>query len=574
MEAGKSKQRSTFVRWFEAFRRRVSSGSAPDSENRQNPAPDLTRVEITEEAKQRFAQVQDVFHQVLQVEPERRESALARLAPDPGVRDEVRELLGAHLEVGVLDELKHAFDRQGAFPEASYAPGARFAQYTLLERLGSGGMGVVYRAQDTRLGRTVALKFLSPALGSDPTAKQRFLAEARAAATLEHSNICTILEIGEFEGRLFIAMPYYKGQTLKELLRGGALGAAQAVPIAIGIGKGLAAAHASGVIHRDIKPANVIIRGDGVPIIVDFGVAKVAQQSLTRTGVALGTISYMSPEQTRGEAVDHRSDIWALGVLLYEMITGSHPFRGHTDQAVQLSILTADPESISPHLDGATGLEQVVQQALEKEADQRWQSVQEMVKALEQIRVGSVPAEGPSGPRGGLMRKGERRQVGVLTLLLGEYDDLVDQLTPEATEALLRQVRGAVSDTVTSAGGLVHAMTGDRIECVFGIPTAREDDALRAVRAALEAQRRCAGIQVDPSLGEDRSVTLRAAIDVGVVAVHLDPGEGGPYRIGRSLIERSARLASEAELGAVLVSAECHRVVRPFVEATEGPSVS
>ena len=563
----------SLLRWVRALRRRVAPGSNAGGGTPAKAALERGPAPATDAARQRYARIQDLFHQVLAVEYSEREGELQRLAPDPVLREEVRDLLRAHGDAGVLDELVQAFERPSTSLADVDAPGTQFAQYRLLESLGAGGMGVVYRAVDTRLDRTVALKFLSPSLGADPTAKQRFLAEARAAAALEHPNICTILEVGEFEDRLFIAMPYYKGQTVKELLKGGALGAAQAVPIAIEIGRGLAAAHASGVVHRDIKPANVIVREDGVPTIVDFGVAKVAQQRLTRTGVALGTISYMSPEQARGEAVDHRSDVWSLGVLLYEMITGTHPFPGHTDRAVQLSILTTDPESIAPHLDGATGLEQVVERALEKDVTLRWQSVQQMVAALQQIRVGSIPPDGSSGPRGGLMRKGERRQVSVLTFLLGEYDDLVDQLTPEAIKALVQQVRASVGDAVTAAGGFVHAMAADRIECIFGIPAAREDDALRAVRAALEARKRCKAIALDPSVGEGRSVSLRAAVDVGVVAVHLDPGEGGPYRIGRSLIERAARVASEAKPGALLVSAECYRVVRPFVQASRGPSV-
>ena len=571
--SGDERTRSTLFRWFDSLRRRLAPASAPAPPPSSGVAPYPAPSEITASARQRFAQVQELFNRLLAVEPAERESELARLAPDPVIREEVRDLLLAHDDEGVLDNLVQAFERPFAPPPSPYGPGAQFAQYTLEEHLGAGGMGVVYRARDTRLERTVALKFLSPALVADPTAKRRFLAEARAAAALEHPNICTILEVGELDGRLFIAMPYYKGQTVKELLTGGALGATQAVPIAIEVGRGLAAAHASGVIHRDIKPANIIVREDGVPAIVDFGVAKVAQQNLTKTGVALGTISYMSPEQTRGEAVDHRSDVWALGVLLYEMITGNRPFRGATDQAVQLSIVNTDPDSISPHIDGATGLEEVVERALEKDPADRWQSVQELVTALEQIRVGSVPSEGTAGPRGGLMRKGERRQVSVLAFRLGDYDHLFDQLTPDAIDALLEQVRASVGDAVAAEGGFVHATSADRMECVFGIPTAREDDAMRAIRAALEARRRCEGILSGASGGAGRPVSLQAAIDVGVVAVHIDPGDTGPYRIGRSLMDRAARLASETEPGGILVSAECYRIIRSFVNAEEGPSV-
>jgi class 3 adenylate cyclase len=546
----------------------ASGGPAVRSARRSEEA----RAEPSDEARAHFALVQSAFEEALGIDESRRHAELERIVPDSEVRAEVLEMLEAHASGGMLDDLAESLEAGpepgGAFP----AVGSRFGPYTLVECLGSGGMGVVYRAEDSRLSRMVALKFLSPSLGADDRAKQRFLAEARAAAALDHPNICTILEVGEFDSQLFIAMPYYRGRTVKDLLEGGALGAALAVPVAIAVGRGLAAAHASGVIHRDVKPANVIVTESGTATIVDFGVAKIAQQNLTRTGVALGTVSYMSPEQTRGEAVDHRSDIWALGVMLYEMVAGVRPFRGSTDQDIEASIIALPHEPLGPHVDGAPGLEQVVDRALEKDPAQRWATATEMVRALERIRIGSEPDAGETGLRGGLMRKGERRQVTVLTALLAEFDELVDRLTPESLEVVLRQVRQAVTDAVTVDDGLVHAVNADRIECVFGIPEAHEDDAKRAVRAALEAGRRCERIPVG-STGEGLRIALRSGIDVGIVAVHLDPGDGGRYRFGRSLMERAARLASEADAGGVLVSSDCYRLVRSFVDTDPGPDV-
>lgn len=528
--------------------------------------------ESSDGVKARFTRVQDAFEKLLDTDESRREAELERIEEDPDVRAEVRELLKAHEETGLLDRLAESL-KPSSQPVVGFAEvGSRFRQYSLIKRLGAGGMGVVYLAEDTRLGRMVALKFLAPSLGADPTAKQRFLAEARAAAALDHPNICRILEFGEVDDQLFLAMPYYEGQTVKELLRGGALGASLAVPVAIDVGLGLAAAHACGVVHRDVKPANVIVTEGGVATIVDFGVAKIAEQSLTRTGVVLGTVSYMSPEQARGEAVDHRSDLWALGVMLYEMVAGVRPFRGSTDQAIQASILTSRPESLSPHLSGIGGLEQVVDRALEKNPANRYASAAEMVQALQQVRIGAGEAGLPRG-RGGLMREGERRQVTVLTTLLGEFDELVDELSPESVEVILQQVRQAVADAVRSEGGVVHAVNADRIECVFGIPEAHEDDAKRAVRAALEAGRRCERISVGDTAGR-LELTLRSGVDVGIVGVHLDPGEGGRYRIGRSLMKLAGRLAGEAGPGTVLVSAGCHRLVRSFVDTVRGPDIA
>lgn len=199
-----------------------------------------SRATPTDEERERFAAVQNAFEEALRADESRQEADLERIAPHPDIRAEVLEMLDAHRGDGALDELAASLEASsslgGGYPDV----GTRFGHYTLLERLGSGGMGVVYRAEDARLDRMVALKFLAPSLGADPTAKQRFLAEARAAAALDHPNICTILEVGEIDGQLFIAMPYYEGRTVKELLRGGALGAAMAVPVAIQVGRGLA----------------------------------------------------------------------------------------------------------------------------------------------------------------------------------------------------------------------------------------------------------------------------------------------------------------------------------------------
>ncbi|MFQ5890980.1 MAG: serine/threonine-protein kinase, partial [Gemmatimonadota bacterium] len=202
------------------------------------------------------------------------------------------------------------------------------AQYAIESRLGGGGMGTVYRARDTRLGRTVALKFLPPHLGASGAGRERFLVEAQVTARLDHPNICTILEIGETDdGRLFIAMPFYECGTLKKhLLRQGVLPVDEAVSIAVQVARGLAAVHERGVVHRDIKPAHLLLAGEDAVKIVDFGIAKLADVGLTLPGQIPGTAAYMSPEQASGGEVDHRTDLWSLGVVLYEMLAGRRPF--------------------------------------------------------------------------------------------------------------------------------------------------------------------------------------------------------------------------------------------------------
>lgn len=220
-------------------------------------------------------------------------------------------------------------------------------RYEILAKIGKGGMGVVYKARDTKLDRVVALKFLSSYGRSDEEAKQRLIREAKAASALDHMNICTVHDIGETdEGDLFIAMAYYRGETLGARLAGGALPVNRAVEYARQIADGLRSAHESSIVHRDIKPANIFISADNRVKILDFGLAKTGEVGLTKTGSTLGTVAYMSPEQVRGEPVDHRTDIWSLGVVLYEMLTCCRPFPGAYEQAVMYAILHSEPEPI------------------------------------------------------------------------------------------------------------------------------------------------------------------------------------------------------------------------------------
>ncbi|MHA2062345.1 MAG: serine/threonine protein kinase, partial [Candidatus Sifarchaeia archaeon] len=258
--------------------------------------------------------------------------------------------------------------------------GKTISHYKIIEQLGAGGMGVVYKAEDTRLKRTVALKFLPPEMTRDPEAKERFIREAQAASSLQHNNICTIHEIDETEdGQIFICMDYYEGESLKDKIKDKRLKTKDAIDITIQIAQGLEKAHEKGIIHRDIKPSNIFITHDDVVKIIDFGLAKLAGKTiLTKAGSTMGTIDYMSPEQTRGDEIDHRTDIWSLGVVLYEMITGRVPFKGEYDQAVIYSIMNEEPELItSHHTSVPMELEGIVIKALSKSPDERYQHADE-----------------------------------------------------------------------------------------------------------------------------------------------------------------------------------------------------
>jgi serine/threonine protein kinase len=265
-------------------------------------------------------------------------------------------------------------------------------------------MGVVYKAQDLKLDRPVALKFLPPDITCDPEAKQRFVQEARAASSLDHTNICVVHDIGETDdGQVFIVMGFYEGETLKRKIERGPLRVEEAVGIAVQVANGLVKAHGHGIIHRDIKPANIIFTVDGVAKIVDFGLAKLTGQTLlTLTGSTVGTAAYMSPEQARGDAVDHRTDIWSLGVVLYEMIAGHRPFRSDYEQALVYLIINEEPESlvkVRPETDPA--LAQVVGQALVKQAAGRYQTMEEFREDLSAVTEGLKPAKARARSAGG-----------------------------------------------------------------------------------------------------------------------------------------------------------------------------
>jgi serine/threonine protein kinase/tetratricopeptide (TPR) repeat protein len=267
--------------------------------------------------------------------------------------------------------------------------GKTVSHYRILEQLGAGGMGVVYKAEDTKLGRTVALKFLPPELTRDKDAKTRFIHEARAASALQHHNICTIHEIDETpEGQLFISMDCYQGETLKEKIAHGPLPLPEAIETALQITAGLAEAHEAGIVHRDIKPGNVVITRKGVVKLLDFGLAKLTGQTkVTKTGTTVGTAAYMSPEQARGDDVDQRTDIWSLGVIFYEMLTGRLPFRGDVEPALLYSIMNQDPEPVTAvRPEVPIEAEQIVMRALEKDPKKRPSSMAEVQKSLEDIR--------------------------------------------------------------------------------------------------------------------------------------------------------------------------------------------
>jgi serine/threonine protein kinase/Tol biopolymer transport system component len=301
--------------------------------------------------------------------------------------------------------------------------GQTISHYRIIEKLGGGGMGVVYKAQDTKLDRFVALKFLPLEMTLDPVAKERFVHEAKAASALQHNNICTVHDIDESpDGQMFIVMDCYEGETLKSRIAKGKLRIEEAADIAIQIAQGLSEAHTHGIVHRDVKPANVLVTKGGVAKIVDFGLAKLSGATkLTKTGSTPGTVAYMAPEQLQGSAVDARADIFSLGVVLYEMLTGKTPFRGDHEAALMYSIMNEEPEPLQTHIpDVSSELIHIVSRALEKDPANRYKTMDDVLIDLQRIKRDTSKVFGTatySSKRHRYFKK-RRAVVGVASLLL------------------------------------------------------------------------------------------------------------------------------------------------------------
>lgn len=305
----------------------------------------------------------------------------------------MQEACGGNLEL--LECVKSRITQAEAVPSSSlqHDPNAMLGKsigpYEIDSLLGVGGMGIIYLANDSRLQRQVAIKCLPPHLTTEKNYRERFFNEAKAVSSLEHPNICSLYDIGETADRhLYIAMPYYAGETLEQRLQQGPLPIADAINISLQMAAGLHAAHIKGVIHRDIKPANVMLTSGNVVKLLDFGVAKISGINMTSTGVSLGTVAYMSPEQLCGEKVDARTDIWALGNILYEMLVGRRPFKGDQAPAIIHAVLYADYPDLTLPEGFPTALNPILRKMLARDLGDRYASAQDLINALSEFSGG------------------------------------------------------------------------------------------------------------------------------------------------------------------------------------------
>ncbi|HMA19240.1 MAG TPA: serine/threonine-protein kinase [Gemmatimonadaceae bacterium] len=342
-----------------------------------------------------WEQARPLFDELVELDDDARASRLEQIgAEDPNLRKALERLLLADLG----EEIDSAFDANPDARATSANPrdplgiiGRNVSHFSVKDYLAAGGMGVVYTAEDLQLGRTVALKFPLPHQQMDKLVKERFVNEARSAAALDHTNLCTVHEIGESEHGVFLAMPLYPGETLKDRLsREGALPPDEALAIAQQITTGLVSAHAAGIVHRDLKPGNVMLLPDGTVKVLDFGLAKIRDISLTMSHTTIGTIGYVAPEQIRGGRADARADLWSIGVMLYEMLTGHLPFRGEHELSILHNILHTDPALPSQsNKDLSLRFDELIGALLQKDPDARYPTAEALLADITALRSGA-----------------------------------------------------------------------------------------------------------------------------------------------------------------------------------------
>jgi len=395
----------------------------------------------------------------------------------------------------------------------------------------------VYKAEDIKLKRTVALKFLSPELTGNPEARERFIHEAQAASALDHQHICTVYEIDETdEGQMYIAMAFYEGGSLKERIRQEPMSLEATIETGIQMAEGLARAHEKDIVHRDIKPANIMITREGIAKIVDFGVAKLAGTTrITRTGTTLGTVAYMSPEQILGEEVDSRSDVWALGVLLYEMITGELPFRGENEQAIIHSILHEEPKLVKRlHEPIPGGLEHILRRALTKKPEKRYATAKEVAESLKELKA-QITRGATRVTRQVILRRPRRKLwIGAMAGVLVLVAFVVTWMMTRPTLAFQNRDKLLVAD--------VENLTGDSV-FDMALRTAIEADLQQSPYVSIFDRNQAADtlrmMRVEPSSRIDEALGTEICRFAGVRALILPRilGAGRAYELQAILVD-------------------------------------
>jgi serine/threonine protein kinase/tetratricopeptide (TPR) repeat protein len=575
------------------------------------------------------------FEQALKLAPTRRSAYLEEtFANDAELRAEVEALLAAHSrEQEAAPEADTSLKRRGgrarsksdSLPEI--IPGrTTLGAYNVLEKLGSGGMGTIYLAKDARLGRRVALKILPAHFARDEEFVRRFELEARAASSLNHPNIITVHEIGEAEGRRFIVTELVEGRTLREAMAEGPMPVREVLEVCAQVAGALAKAHGAGIVHRDVKPENVMVDEEGHVKVLDFGIAKRLQHSAeinteaptsaqhvnTAAGVVLGTSTYMSPEQLRGQDLDARTDIWSLGVVLYEALAARPPFEASNYGDLVVSILHGEPPSISDVRDDVPEeLEEVLRRALAKERDERVPSAKEFQLELKRIarkldmeaestrgnvasttprvrdeereaaRLRAVPTmQQGAAPQQTAQQQQTTEQRKQLTVLFADLSGLAEAHTEEDAGELLGELWPMLDAVVEEYGGSVDKHVGDTLVALWGSRASREDDPERAVRAALAMQRAVSDFaeerlpqvfdadtvnapegDAQPAPASAFAPLVRAGVSTGR-ALLGEVGATGELTVTGDAVRLASRLQQAAPPGSILLSHDTYTHVR------------
>jgi serine/threonine protein kinase/tetratricopeptide (TPR) repeat protein len=435
--------------------------------------------------------------------------------------------------------------------------GTTVSQYKILEKIGQGGMGIVYKAQDIRLDRFVALKFLPAQTEIGESLKARFVNEAKAASALDHPNIGTIYQIDETsDGQMYIAMAYYEGTTLREKISSGKLSFTEAIDIALQIATGLIKAHERGIIHRDLKPANVLLTNDGVAKIIDFGLAKLASKAeLTKTGMLMGTLSYMSPEQIQAQEIDARTDIWSLGVMLNEMLESKLPFKGEFEAAMMYSILNDNPVPLSlPPSEQTTALQQCIYTALQKDRALRYQTIAQFLEDLAKAREGKVGVNTSSRMKepSKLVTEPPVSQRKLAAIMFTDMKGFSKKMGKDETQTmqLLRTHNMMMYEVVARHGGNVIKTVGDAFLVSF-------ESVVTAVKCAADVQQAFHDYNTDKP--DDERIVIRIGVHVGDIIVENNDVFGDGVNI-------AARIQPLATPGGISISEDVARQTRGKLE--------
>lgn len=454
---------------------------------------------------ERWQEIEAVLQGALDRPPAERDSFVEdACAGDKELKEETTALIAAYVEAGDFIEQPAIAQDAHVLVGGAASIGREIGPYRIIDRLGAGGMSEVYLAQDTRLNRPVALKLLPAYFAADDARLRLFQSEARAASALNHPNILTIYEVGENEGVYFIATEFIDGQTIRELIKERELPVKEVLEIVEQIASALSSAHAAGIVHRDIKPENIMRRTDGLLKILDFGIAKLIEPETTEeihetarlrvhteAGQVMGTVSYMSPEQARGLAVDERTDIWSLGVVLYEMVTGRLPFSGATRMDTMVAILDREPAPLAEVVkERAPLLQSIINKCLSKEVVDRYGTMSELVADLKDVRERPIDEPGV-GARAASARALRWTIAGVVVVLL------------VAAVATILYRRGGLSNSppapATAAAGKLYAQMSEherldfvavqeqRISTMISDrPVKLNEDAVRVIKAYVD----------------------------------------------------------------------------------------